>query len=432
MIHQPPIVLFDDDRGRFGPLTALRAVFELRTGRDTILQRHRDHFDSRLAGVWVPPRLATLVAERAPCPVNALPTADCVTLLNGRMLLPDEIELPPPGSALVVTESDRPTVVAATLTIEQAERLLSRAGESPADDAPGAWSGAWPGAWPGAWSGAELAELKTEAWSGTLPTRPWHLLDRIDDCIRHDLHARRYSTAVDPPAGTTLLRGEPIVIDATARLCPGVTIDSEHGPVLVGEGALVRPGAVLCGPCVVGANSVVAEQAVIRARTIIGPRCKVGGEISGCIFLGCANKVHDGFLGDSIVGEWVNLGAGTVGSNLLNTYGETTMRLEPDGPRERTGRAFLGAVIGDHVKTAIGTRLMTATAIGMGAMIAVATPPPTTVPAFAWMTDDGTRTYRLDRFLDTMTRVMARRNETPSAALIAAVTALHATAAEPV
>jgi len=413
VFSRTPIILFDDRRGRFGPLTDLRAVFELRTGAETILDRHRQQWGDRLVGVHVASgptsgRVAELVAERVALAVNRLPDADRVILLNGRIALPDEFELPAANESLVARD-DRDgersaSIVAVNLSRDQAVRVLDT----------------------GALSAGELPnEITRRAVETPLLSRPWQLLEIIDASIRHDLRAARHSAAVDAPSGTIVLRGEPILIDATARICPGVTIDSEHGPVIVRGGALVRPGAVLCGPCVVGESAVVAEHAVIRGRTVVGPRCKVGGEISATIFLGNSNKVHDGFLGDTIVGEWVNLGAGTIGSNLLNTYGETTMRLTPDDQRERTGRQFLGAIIGDHVKTAIGTRLMTATSIGLGAMIAASTPPPTTVAPFAWITDEGTRTYRLDKFLESMTRVMSRRHATPSPALIETITALH-------
>ena len=106
----------------------------------------------------------------------------------------------------------------------------------------------------------------------------------------------------------------------------------------------------------------------------------------------------------------MNLGASTVNSNLLNTYGEVTMRLTPDGPRIRSGRQFLGCVIGDHAKTAIGTRIMTGTSIGTGAMVATSTPPPAATAAFAWLTDDGSRSYRFEKFIEVARAVMGRRN----------------------
>ena len=153
-----------------------------------------------------------------------------------------------------------------------------------------------------------------------------------------------------------------------------------------------------------------ADGAVIRSNTVIGPGFKVGGEVGASIFQGWANKAHDGYLGDSIVGQWVNLGAGTTTSNLLNTYGEISVRLTPEEARERTGRNYCGAFIGDHVKTAIGTRMMTGTSIGTGSMIACSAHAPATLGALRWVTDAGEKLYRIERFLDTARAMMARRN----------------------
>jgi hypothetical protein len=129
----------------------------------------------------------------------------------------------------------------------------------------------------------------------------------------------------------------------------------------------------------------------------------------------------------------VNLGAGTDNSNLLNTYGEVTVRLEASRPRERTGRIFCGSFLADHAKLAIGTRLMTGTSVGTGAMIASSASPDTTVDRFAWITDstddsttgDGVRRFRLAKFLDVVRTVMARRGVTPGPAYLARLSALH-------
>ena len=148
--------------------------------------------------------------------------------------------------------------------------------------------------------------------------------------------------------------------------------------------------------------------------------------MGGTIFQGHSNKAHDGHLGDSWVGEWVNFGAGTTNSNLLNTYGEVTMRLEPEGRLHRTGLTFQGAIVGDHVKFAIKTRIMTGSVVGTGAMIAVTAAPPLTVRRFGWLTDRGEQVFRIDKFIDTATRMMVRRDQVPSDAYIDALKALYA------
>ena len=183
--------------------------------------------------------------------------------------------------------------------------------------------------------------------------------------------------------------------------------------------------AAICGPCSIGREAVIVDHALIKPNTVVGPVCKIGGEVGGTIFQGFTNKAHDGHLGDSWVGEWVNFGAGTTNSNLLNTYGEVSMRLGPEGPLHRTGLTFQGAIVGDHVKFTINTRLMTGTVAGTGAMIATTASPPATIRRFAWLTDRGEQVFRFEKFVDTAARVMVRRNQVPSDAYVDALRSLY-------
>ena len=197
--------------------------------------------------------------------------------------------------------------------------------------------------------------------------------------------------------------------------------------MIVGAHVTVRPFAVLIGPCAILEGSTVSERALMKASTVIGPHCRVGGEIGGTIFQSFSNKSHDGHLGDSFVGEWVNIGAGSDNSNLLNTYSEVIVRLDVSSGLTRTGTQFWGSIIGDHAKLAIGTRLMTGTTIGTGAMIAQSRPPASLVTRFAWLVDgaEGAKFFRFDKFMDTARAMMLRRKQQPSAALEAVLRALH-------
>jgi len=132
----------------------------------------------------------------------------------------------------------------------------------------------------------------------------------------------------------------------------------------------------------------------------------VRGEVSSSLFLGYANKAHDGYVGHSVIGHWVNLGAGTTTSNLKNTYGSVT--LEVNGKRIDTGRQFLGSIIGDHVKTAIGTMLGTGTVVSLGAHLFGAAPVPRYVPPFAWG-NQGAERLDEEGFLRIAERVLPRR-----------------------
>jgi UDP-N-acetylglucosamine diphosphorylase/glucosamine-1-phosphate N-acetyltransferase len=208
-----------------------------------------------------------------------------------------------------------------------------------------------------------------------------------------------------------------------------VFLDATLGHIVIDDDAVVRPGAIICGPAYIGPHSHVLDRCLIKPNTVIGPHCKVAGEIGGTIFQGFANKAHDGHLGDSYIGEWANLGAGTTNSNLLNTYGEVIAKaFGPDGKpgsNERTGEQFLGAIIGDHGKFAICTRIMTGAIVGTGTMWAATAPVTGTVPRFSWVTDAGVKPFAMAKFIEVARAVMGRRKVAMSAAYIARLTELH-------
>jgi UDP-N-acetylglucosamine diphosphorylase/glucosamine-1-phosphate N-acetyltransferase len=211
------------------------------------------------------------------------------------------------------------------------------------------------------------------------------------------------------PPGVLAIGESDLTLDPTSLVYPGVTFDLEQGPVVIGERATVRPGASIAGPAYVGPHATVMDRALIKPHTAIGPWCKVAGEVGGTILQGYSNKAHDGHLGDSWIGEWVNLGAGTTNSNLLNTYAEVIARGQPGASNERTGLQFLGAIIGDHVKTAICTRLMTGCVLHTGSMFAETRPVSGCVAGFTWATDEGRKVYRFEKFMEVARAMMARR-----------------------
>ena len=199
-----------------------------------------------------------------------------------------------------------------------------------------------------------------------------------------------------------------LFIDAGAVIEPHVVFDTRNGPIWIQAKAEVRAFSRLAGPLVIGAGTRVVG-GYLRESSI-GPMCVVHGEVSNSVFLGYANKSHDGFLGHSIVGRWVNLGAGTITSNLKNTYGP--VRLNLGATRVETGMTFLGSMIGDHVKTAIGTMLPTGCVVGTGANLFGDRRPGPLVPAFAWGTDEPERRMACRMFLQAAARVLARRDVT--------------------
>ena len=399
----PPLVVFDDARATLTPLTDLRPSWDIRTGAMTTRQRLESLLGTLVSACRPCADLAELTRESCPVFGDDAPATGRVVLVSGACALPPEglTELAP-GQTMIERASGR--LIAANLDAAAA----------------GAWLADQPDP-AGLGTAVEVDEpcLLTHAWD-VIRFRDRAIAWDLADLLRRD--NRFIGEAIQ---GVTVIHGKPVAIDLSATVCPSVVLDSTSGPVVIDEGAIIRPGAVLVGPVYVGKHSVVLERTLIKANTAIGPVCKVAGEVGGTIFQGHANKAHDGHLGDSWVGEWANLGAGTTNSNLLNTYAEVIARATPESARERTGLVFLGAIIGDHVKTAIGTRIMTGSVLGTGLMIACTQPPPTTLGAFTWLTDAGGRAYRVDKFMDVARQVMSRRSVRPSEAYAELVRLRH-------
>ncbi len=417
-----PLVVFDDGQGTFGPLVDLRAAFELRSGLWTLLERIELALRRKAVATVVPAELAPLVRESTGRPVNELPPN-----LHGEMpvvvvhgcLLDLGVLRSFRGSLGDMLVDSGGRVIAAVV---RARDVLDLGDVLNLGDV------------------LDLGRTKTSAVQTVdvkLAQAPWDIVTRVATTLSEDLALAGNAPLVfgcatrqlRPDEGTSF-GTQPLLIHPTARVGPCAVIDVSVGPVVLGAGVVVRPGAVLVGPCVVLEGSTVAERSLLKAGTVIGPHCRAGGEIGGTIFQGFSNKSHDGHLGDSFVGEWVNIGAGTDNSNLLNTYGEVIVRLEPDGGLLRTGRQFWGSILGDHVKLAIGTRLMTGTTIGTGAMIASSKSPSTLVQRFAWLTDGASgatdaKTFRIEKFLETARAMMSRRGKSPSVAMESRLREVH-------
>lgn len=191
------------------------------------------------------------------------------------------------------------------------------------------------------------------------------------------------------------------------------TLNSTTGPIFIGPEAEIQEGSLIRGPLILGQESVLKMGCKVYGPTIIGPQCKIGGEVSNCVFLGHANKGHDGFLGNSVVGQWCNLGADTNTSNLKNTYGDVRLYNHESERLEPTGLQFCGLIMGDHSKCGINTMFNTGTVVGPGCNIYDSGFPPKHVPAFRWgSAHGGWVEHDLEKMLETAKAVMARRGAT--------------------
>ena len=255
---------------------------------------------------------------------------------------------------------------------------------------------------------------------GLLLHGAWDLITALEHLLAADCTAA-LAAGPDPVPDGTLVLGDPGEVACFgARVEPGVVFDVRQGTVVLEEGVQVRSGTRLEGPLFVGPGTQLLGGAI--RHSAIGPLCRVHGEVATSVFTGYANKSHDGFLGHSVVGQWVNLGAGTITSNLKNTYGE--VRLELPGGRLPTGRTNLGTLFGDHVKTAIGTLLATGSVLGTGANV-LGAPVPRWVPPFAWGVNCA-EVLEAEGFITIAKRVMPRRQVEVGAAEEASLRALHA------
>jgi UDP-N-acetylglucosamine diphosphorylase/glucosamine-1-phosphate N-acetyltransferase len=354
----------------WAPFAGVRPLCELRAGAYLIRERWETFIGTEAAGVFTTPHLAGFEEPGMP-PVGPRRRVTGPAVIGSSTFAPH-------GFA-----PDLPAVPA---------RLVSRGITV-------GWAVPAGATWDGPLADAQAVEVPGLVLHGV-----FDLIPALQKLLLDDTRAMLGDS--DPvPAGSTVI-GDPAALALHEALVePGVVFDVSHGPVVVDSGVEIRAGTRLEGPVWIGANARVVG-GDIRG-SAIGPHCTVRGEMANSVFLGYGNKAHDGFLGHSVVGRWVNLGAGTITSNLKNTYGP--VRLDVAGTVIETGQQFLGTLAGDHAKTAIGTLLGTGTIVGAGASVFDPVRSPKYVAPFAWGGSASARMSR-DGFLKTVERVMPRRD----------------------
>jgi UDP-N-acetylglucosamine diphosphorylase/glucosamine-1-phosphate N-acetyltransferase len=191
-------------------------------------------------------------------------------------------------------------------------------------------------------------------------------------------------------------------------------LNATDGPIYLGPHAEVMEGAILKGNLAICEHAQVKMGAKIYGDTTIGPYSRVGGEVSNSVILGYSNKGHDGFLGNSVLGEWCNLGADTNNSNLKNNYSTVKAWSYSAGKEVSTGLQFCGLMMGDHSKSGINTMFNTGTVVGVAANIFGGGFPPKFIPSFSWGGADGFVVYQYEKAIETAERVMQRRGKSLS------------------
>ncbi len=375
--------------GWFGPLTLLRPVFDLRCGALLLREKLEFRRPSWRVLLTARPLLTEWVSETYPGRTLSDAREEPTLFLSASVVVDDVLlcALDDVVGETLLTSGG--TVVGARIDGSVLARIRS--------------CGA---------SGLDFAALEIDAGL-EVPARvvsyPWDLVRLNAEEIEADAPFVLAAGAIEGSVseGAHVVSPAGVSVGEGASVAPGAVLDATGGPVVIASGAVVMANAVVLGPAFVGRGSVIKIGAKIYGGTAIGESCKVGGEVEDSIIHSYSNKQHDGFLGHSYLGSWVNLGAATDTSDLKNNYG--TVRVEIAGEVVDTGSVLVGATIGDHSKTAIGTKLNTGTVIGVFANVVAHELSPKAVPSFTWSVGGRQSEHELEKAIATATQVMARR-----------------------
>lgn len=258
-------------------------------------------------------------------------------------------------------------------------------------------------------SQVNLIEIQEDA---LLITDPWHIFQYNALQIQEDfdLITKGRKSAVISDPHTIVYHPERVFVEKGADIKAAV-LNASTGPIYIGKNTQVQEGSLIRGSFALCEGSHVNMGAKIKGDTTIGPHCKVGGEVSNSVILGFSNKGHDGFIGNSVIGEWCNLGADTNTSNLKNNYAPVKLWNYAKGGFKNTGLQFCGLIMGDHSKCGINTMFNTGTVVGVSANIFGSGFPRNFVPSFSWGGAHGFETFSIPKAFEVAERVMERRGK---------------------
>ncbi|MFT4533222.1 MAG: UDP-N-acetylglucosamine diphosphorylase/glucosamine-1-phosphate N-acetyltransferase [Saprospiraceae bacterium] len=373
------IILFDDDNWEgLLPLTFTRPICELRVGILTIREKWEKHLEAQ--GSYI---TQDFLSEKFPIRIEedniiinstVLPTPKMLKLI--RQL----------GHNEAILEGDE--LLAARLTRDQFDSLIDDKGITELE-------------------GIDVSK-DTDLIRRVI--RPYDLFTHNDIEIKSDFEiltkGRKSKILSDT---NTVINPDNIFIEEGAYVECAI-LNASTGPIYVGKNATIMEGSIVRGALAMCEGSLLKLGAKVYGATTIGPYSKVGGEINNSILLGYSNKGHEGFLGNSVLGEWCNLGADTNTSNLKNNYDEVKIWSYEKQKFCKTGLQFCGLIMGDHSKTGINTMFNTGTVVGVNANIFGSGYPRNYVPSYAWGGASGFKTYLLEKSIETAEKVMARRN----------------------
>jgi UDP-N-acetylglucosamine diphosphorylase/glucosamine-1-phosphate N-acetyltransferase len=251
----------------------------------------------------------------------------------------------------------------------------------------------------------------SQTTAGLLLKHSWDLTHHNAEEIRRDIpragHQKTLAELGSQPFFS--MRSDQVFLGKDVKLDVGIILDASQGPIYIGDHAHLMSGAMIRGPVSIGEHATIRMGAKIYEGTTAGPWCKLGGETSAVIFQSYSNKAHDGYIGNSLIGEWVNIGADTNNSNLKNNYTAVKVYNWESGELEDSGLQFCGLFLADHCKTAINSMLNSGTVCGVSSSVLTNTFPPKYIPSFGWVTDESIDVFALDKALETAAVMMGRR-----------------------
>lgn len=380
------IVLYEDDRvADLSPIVWWRTVFELRVGRKIILDRTPQRLGAPVAGVWTRDWLASVAGQRCGAPANRPAEAGHV-LVNGRWLFEEKVDFPDAPCVGMVGDQVAFVVCDDHLARELSAAVMLR------EDA----------------CSKMLKPIKRVVAPGRMIRYPWDIVRDLREVLKGDWLPGEAVVDSEIVGSRHVGPLDRVHIGPSTAVHPTAVIDASEGPIYISHDVQIGAFALIEGPAYIGPGTRISPYTWLHGGNAIGPVCKVGGEVDGCVIQGFSNKQHDGFLGHSFVGSWVNIGAGATVSDLKNTY--SSVRAPIGRGEVDTGLLFLGAIIGDHAKIGINATIPAGAVIGLAAAVAGSRVTPKKIPSFAWVTEDGIRDGDPARLLDVATRAMSRRS----------------------
>ncbi len=377
------IVLFEpNDLNPYGPITLTRHLSEFRTGIYTNLERAHLLLSKDVHGLWGRPALGKLLQERHDQLAINRAYPDGAILLHAGLMAQHYQEL-----LEILAGTEEAMVLQGKVPL--ALRLKPGSGTPSLRKVV-----------------VDLPMVKSPGEELPLLATAWDALTLLPDLIQRDLPLWLSENDVREslPAEIQATGDDQIFLHPGAELDGPVRMDGRNGPIVIDAGVKIESFAVLQGPLYLGPEVRIKSHTRVSGSSI-GRGSRIGGEVKGAILHEFSNKIHEGYLGDSILGSWVNLGAGTNTSNLKNNYSH--IRINWEGKTWDTERQFLGTLMGDHSKTAIATRLNTGTTVGAFCNVFQGGFPPRCLPSFSW----GDGSYELAKALETADRVLRRRNQ---------------------